>query len=157
LILILQPLEVGEFLGAGNTPGRPDIEKDYALGINVAELVRVTGEVFQREINGLLGPRPEREEKAQPREEPYKPGGESRLKSGPLIWCGIAHSCLKSRLPICPEYISGRRPMPRRTDYPLGRITALFSLPFFSLFLFAFSFFSLSLISFSLVIDLPIL
>jgi len=78
LVLILEPLEVGEFLGAGNTPGRPKIEKDYAFGIKVAERLRMTGEVFQLEINGLLGLRPEREEKAQHSDEPYKPGDESR-------------------------------------------------------------------------------
>jgi len=56
----MQPLEMGKFLGAGDTPGRPKIKKDRALGIYFAERLGLAGEVFECEINGLLGLRPER-------------------------------------------------------------------------------------------------
>lgn len=82
---------MGEFLGAGNAPGRPEIEKDNAFGIIVAERLRMAGEVLQREINGLLGLCPGREKKAQPCEEPYAPSGAVCLGRGPLRWCRIAH------------------------------------------------------------------
>ena len=74
MVLVLESLEMREFLGARNTPGCPKIEKDYAFRIIAAERLRMTGEVLEREINGLLSLRPERQKKVRTSDEPNKPG-----------------------------------------------------------------------------------
>lgn len=54
-----------KFLDAGNAPGCPEIKKDHCLGEKVAQLVGIAGEILQRKIDGFLGFRGERTEKAQ--------------------------------------------------------------------------------------------
>jgi hypothetical protein len=76
LILILEPLKMGQFFGTGKAPGGPKIKENRSLGIYLTERLRAAGEVLEGEINGLLSLNLERKEEAQRCNEPSGPDSE---------------------------------------------------------------------------------
>ena len=83
-VAVLESLEMGELLDAGDAPGRPEVEQDDLAGADLAQPDGPAREVVQGEVRCFLGQRrwgTEKEDRKRPADDERRILGYVRLAS----------------------------------------------------------------------------